>query len=145
MIVANIIALAVAAAVVWRFVSRTRRIRESIVRDEGPFLAEGLAKLLRFGLVKPSFVPAREFRELRQLTRYRRAVVQTRASEQNRVEKHLQIAGVPGRNEPSVGEINYPYLFRLIDSLGYVGWIGCEYKPKGKTAEGLGWIKELNS
>jgi transposase len=56
--------------------------------------AEWLAKLLRFGLVKPSFVPAREFRELRQLTRYRRAVVQTRASEQNRVEKHLQISGV---------------------------------------------------
>jgi transposase len=56
--------------------------------------AEWLAKLLRCGLVKPSFVPAREFRELRQITRYRRAVVQTRASEQNRVEKHLQIAGV---------------------------------------------------
>jgi transposase len=56
--------------------------------------AEWLAKLLRFGLVKPSFVPERKFRELRQLTRYRRAVVQTRASEQNRVEKHLQIAGV---------------------------------------------------
>jgi transposase len=56
--------------------------------------AEWLAKLLRFGLVKPSFVPKREFRELRQLTRYRRSLVQTRASEQNRVEKHLQIAGV---------------------------------------------------
>lgn len=56
--------------------------------------AEWLAKLLRHGLVKPSFVPERQFRELRQLTRYRRAVVQTRASEQNRVEKHLQIAGV---------------------------------------------------
>jgi transposase len=56
--------------------------------------AEWLAKLLRCGLVKPSFVPPREFRELRQWTRYRRAVVQTRASEQNRVEKHLQIAGV---------------------------------------------------
>ena len=56
--------------------------------------AEWLAKLLRHGLVKPSFVPQREFRELRQLTRYRRAIVQTRASEQNRVEKHLQIAGV---------------------------------------------------
>lgn len=56
--------------------------------------AEWLAKLLRHGLVKPSFVPQRQFRELRQLTRYRRAVVQTRASEQNRVEKHLQIAGV---------------------------------------------------
>jgi transposase len=56
--------------------------------------AEWLAKLLRHGLVKPSFVPERQFRELRQLTRYRRALVQTRASEQNRVEKHLQIAGV---------------------------------------------------
>jgi transposase len=56
--------------------------------------AEWLAKLLRYGLVKPSFVPERQFRELRQLTRYRRAVVQARASEQNRVEKHLQIAGV---------------------------------------------------
>jgi len=56
--------------------------------------AEWLAKLLRFGLVNPSFVPAREFRELRQLTRYRRATVRTRASEQNRIEKHLQIAGI---------------------------------------------------
>ena len=56
--------------------------------------AEWLAKLLRFGLVNPSFVPAREFRELRHLTRYRRAVVQARASEQNRIEKHLQIAGI---------------------------------------------------
>jgi transposase len=56
--------------------------------------AEWLAKLLRFGLVKPSFVPPRPFRELRQVTRYRRSLVQTRASEQNRVEKHLQVAGV---------------------------------------------------
>lgn len=56
--------------------------------------AEWLAKLLRHGLVKPSFVPERQFRELRQLTRYRRALVQAQASEQNRVEKHLQIAGV---------------------------------------------------
>lgn len=56
--------------------------------------AAWLAKLLRYGLVKPSFVPERQFRELRQLTRYRRAIVQTQASEQNRVEKHLQIAGV---------------------------------------------------
>jgi transposase len=56
--------------------------------------AQWLAKLMRYGLVKPSFVPERQFRELRQLTRYRRAIVQTRASEQNRVEKHLQIAGV---------------------------------------------------
>jgi hydroxypyruvate isomerase len=58
---------------------------------------------------------------------------------------HIQIADNPGRNEPGTGEINYPYLFKLIDSLGYGGWIGCEYKPKGRTVEGLGWIKELGS
>lgn len=56
--------------------------------------AEWLAKLLRFGLVNPSFVPARAFRQLRQLTRYRRSVVHARASEKNRIEKHLQIAGI---------------------------------------------------
>jgi len=53
--------------------------------------------------------------------------------------KHLQIAGVPGRHEPNVGEINYPYLFDLLDELGYVGWVGCEYRPLGETLEGLGW------
>jgi len=56
--------------------------------------AEWLAKLLRCGLVKPSFVPPRPFRELRTLTRYRRAIVDARAAEQNRIEKHLQIAGI---------------------------------------------------
>jgi transposase len=56
--------------------------------------AEWLAKLLRCGLVKPSFVPPRPFRELRTLTRYRRAIVEARAAEQNRIEKHLQIAGI---------------------------------------------------
>jgi hydroxypyruvate isomerase len=55
--------------------------------------------------------------------------------------RHYQIAGVPGRHEPSVGEINYPYLFDLIDSLGYDGWIGCEYRPKAGTVEGLSWAK----
>ena len=53
--------------------------------------------------------------------------------------KHLQIAGVPGRNEPDHGEINYPYLFDLIDKLGFTGWVGCEYRPFGKTVDGLGW------
>ncbi|MBX6322959.1 MAG: hydroxypyruvate isomerase family protein [Rhodospirillaceae bacterium] len=53
--------------------------------------------------------------------------------------RHYQIAGVPGRHEPDVGEINYPYLFDLIDKLGYDGWIGCEYRPKGRTVDGLGW------
>ena len=59
---------------------------------------------------------------------------------------HLQIAGVPERHEPDVGEINHPYLFQLLDSLGYEGWIGCEYKPaRGAaphaTSDGLGWLK----
>jgi hydroxypyruvate isomerase len=54
---------------------------------------------------------------------------------------HIQIAGVPGRNEPDTGEINYPYLFRLLDELGYAGWIGCEYRPAGKTLDGLGWFR----
>jgi len=52
---------------------------------------------------------------------------------------HVQIAGVPGRHEPDTGEINYPYLFELLDRLGYSGWVGCEYVPAGDTIEGLGW------
>lgn len=54
---------------------------------------------------------------------------------------HMQIAGVPERHEPSLGEVNYPYLFDLIDSLGYAGWIGCEYRPRRGTSEGLEWIR----
>jgi 2-dehydrotetronate isomerase len=59
---------------------------------------------------------------------------------------HFQIAGVPERHEPDIGEMNYPYLFDLIDNLGYEGWIGCEYKPKlggqpNGTSSGLGWLK----
>ena len=54
---------------------------------------------------------------------------------------HIQIAGVPERHEPDLGEINYPYLFELIDSLGYQGWIGCEYRPRAGTSAGLGWLK----
>jgi len=54
---------------------------------------------------------------------------------------HVQIAGNPGRHEPDVGDINYPYLFDLFDELGYSGWIGCEYRPKGETKAGLGWAK----
>jgi len=52
---------------------------------------------------------------------------------------HVQIAGVPERHEPDVGEINYPYLFELMDRLGYAGWVGCEYFPAAGTEEGLGW------
>jgi len=54
---------------------------------------------------------------------------------------HIQIADNPGRNEPGTGEINYPNLFKSIDAAGYKGWIGCEYKPAGKTEDGLGWIQ----
>ncbi len=55
--------------------------------------------------------------------------------------RHVQIAGVPGRHEPGVGEIHYPYLFNLLDELGYDGWVGCEYRPLGKTLDGLGWAQ----
>ena len=58
---------------------------------------------------------------------------------------HLQIAGVPERHEPDVGEINHTYLFQLLDSLGYDGWIGCEYRPRDKTpggtSRGLPWVR----
>ncbi|MCD5992369.1 hydroxypyruvate isomerase family protein [Pseudomonas sp. CDFA 602] len=58
---------------------------------------------------------------------------------------HIQIAGVPDRNEPDLGELNYEYLFKVIDELGYQGWIGCEYRPKGDTSEGLAWLRQLQS
>ena len=63
---------------------------------------------------------------------------------------HIQIAGVPGRHEPDVGELNYPYLLGLIDEVsaqcGWDGWIGCEYRPQrgaapGATRDGLGWLR----
>ena len=54
---------------------------------------------------------------------------------------HMQIAGVPDRHEPDTGELNYPYLLALIDSLGYSGHIGCEYRPRAGTSAGLGWLK----
>jgi hydroxypyruvate isomerase len=65
---------------------------------------------------------------------------------------HFQIAGVPERHEPSVGELNYAYLFQVIDAVarqcGWVGWIGCEYRPAlgaaaGATTQGLAWLREL--
>jgi hydroxypyruvate isomerase len=59
---------------------------------------------------------------------------------------HIQIAGVPERHEPDTGELNYPYLFSLLDELGYSGWVGCEYRPlrgsqPGGTSAGLDWLK----
>lgn len=54
---------------------------------------------------------------------------------------HMQLADNPGRHEPGTGEINYPFLFNLIDRLGYHGWVGCEYKPLTTTDAGIGWVK----
>ena len=54
---------------------------------------------------------------------------------------HTQIASVPKRNEPDNGEVNYPYLYQLLDEMGYEGYVGCEYRPKGKTEDGLDWFK----
>ncbi len=54
---------------------------------------------------------------------------------------HIQIASVPSRNEPDGEELNYPYLFGEIDRLGYEGFIGCEYIPRGHTLDGLGWFR----
>ena len=63
---------------------------------------------------------------------------------------HLQIAGVPERHEPDIGELNYPYLFQVIDEVsaacGWDGWVGCEYRPArgavaGGTSAGLGWLR----
>jgi hydroxypyruvate isomerase len=53
--------------------------------------------------------------------------------------EHIQIADAPGRNEPGTGEIGWQYLFGLIRSLDYEGWIGCEYRPLGDTLESLAW------
>jgi hydroxypyruvate isomerase len=60
---------------------------------------------------------------------------------------HVQIAGVPERHEPDTGELNYPYLFDLLDAQRYAGWVGCEYRPRagpvpGGTRAGLGWLPQ---
>ena len=54
---------------------------------------------------------------------------------------HMQLADVPDRHEPGTGEIHFPYLLARIDALGYAGWIGCEYNPRGDTLEGLKWAR----
>ena len=53
---------------------------------------------------------------------------------------HIQIADNPGRHEPGTGEINYPFLFKWLDDIGYNGWVSCEYRPAGETVAGLGWL-----
>lgn len=53
---------------------------------------------------------------------------------------HIQIAGCPERHEPDTGEIRFEYLYQLLDEIGYPGWLGCEYRPAGKTNDGLAWL-----
>ena len=54
---------------------------------------------------------------------------------------HVQIAGVPARREPDEGEVNYPEIFAALDRLGYAGFVGCEYRPRGRTEDGLAWAR----
>jgi 2-dehydrotetronate isomerase len=54
---------------------------------------------------------------------------------------HVQIAAVPSRREPDEGEINFSEIFAVLDRLGYAGWIGCEYRPRARTEDGLGWAR----
>ena len=54
---------------------------------------------------------------------------------------HIQLADVPDRHEPGSGEINFDFLLRHLDAIGYSGWVGCEYNPKGDTLEGLTWAR----
>jgi hydroxypyruvate isomerase len=56
---------------------------------------------------------------------------------------HVQIAAVPSRAEPDEGEINYPGVFEALDKLGWSGWTACEYKPRARTEDGLGWGKRF--
>ena len=53
---------------------------------------------------------------------------------------HVQVASVPSRHEPDGEELNYPFLFAELDRLGYDGFVGCEYRPRGRTEDGLGWL-----
>lgn len=53
---------------------------------------------------------------------------------------HIQLADNPGRHEPGTGEVHWPFLFAQLDRIGYSGWVGCEYKPAGRTADGLAWL-----
>jgi 2-dehydrotetronate isomerase len=54
---------------------------------------------------------------------------------------HVQIGAVPSRHEPDEGEINYPAIFAMLDRVGYQGWVACEYRPRGRTEDGLSWAR----
>ena len=57
--------------------------------------------------------------------------------------EHVQIASVPDRHEPTTGELNDVHVLKYLDELGYTGWVGCEYRPKAGTVEGLGWVTQV--
>ncbi len=59
------------------------------------------------------------------------------------VVRHMQIAGVPDRHEPDIGELDVRHVLGTVRELGYDGWIGCEYRPKGVTEDGLSWMRSL--
>jgi hydroxypyruvate isomerase len=52
---------------------------------------------------------------------------------------HVQVAAVPSRQEPDDGEVNYPAIYAALDRIGYAGWVACEYRPRGRTEDGLRW------
>jgi hydroxypyruvate isomerase len=54
---------------------------------------------------------------------------------------HVQVAAVPSRHEPDEGEINYPAIFQMLERVGYAGFVGCEYRPRGRTEAGLSWAR----
>jgi hydroxypyruvate isomerase len=70
------------------------------------------------------------------------ATIRRYLEEQPRRVGHMQIAGVPDRHEPDTGEVNYAYIFDVIDATGYDGWIGLEYIPRDGTSQGLNWLRE---
>ena len=76
---------------------------------------------------------------------YHRQIVEgdvaTAIREYTALTRHYQLASPPDRGEPDRGELNYPYLFELIDATGYDGWIGCEYRPRSGTVDGLKWAE----
>ena len=54
---------------------------------------------------------------------------------------HVQLADNPGRHEPGSGEINFPFLLQHLDRIGYAGWVGCEYKPSGRSEDSFAWLE----
>jgi len=54
---------------------------------------------------------------------------------------HIQLADNPGRHQPGTGEINFPFLLQHLDRIGYAGWVGCEYKPSGRSEASFGWLE----